>query len=406
MDDLLIDFDETEEYEWKTFGESLSSLSGRLSSRFLREAVSEVTEKVPFLDYNSFVSFVAAHNLDIIPNEDLVRLERLGFGATRTVFRGTCPSRWGDQQVAIKRLNLEIPRTKSDLPANADELYQQLAEASLELRVLSNLMLRFHPNIVDLMAVSWEEVHGEICDDSQGTTSFSSISIRPLLIVELADQQHATLSDFMAFTKLKKDTVSMDLKVSFLSGVADALSAVHACGVVHGDIKPQNILIFTHHDGSLIAKLSDFGGCHNPEDGNQPNLQAEYIIDGLAGTEYWNAPEAISREHPDFGLVTRDHYSLGLVAFYLLFEELPFGNDTDSRASNRERIARLKDDLREMRQLVLKRFHTRWRLGGSERGVKELASVQPFYDRQEKFQELYKAAEVGEVQHFQSYRLD
>lgn len=395
MEYPAIDFDELEVYEWKTYKESLRSLSGRLSSHLLAEAVGAVNEGQPFLDYNSFLSYVAACRVDTVPNTELVRLERLGFGATRTVFRGTCPSRWNDKEVAIKRLNLEIPRTMSDVLMNAEELYQQLAEASLELRVLSNSLLRFHPNIVDLLAVSWEEVQDEPSDNGDRNTSLLSMSIRPLLIVELAYQQYPTLDEYVAFARSNNETISADMKVSLLSDVADALSAVHSCGVVHGDIKPQNILIFRNQDGSITAKLSDFGGCYASEEGNQIKSQAGTTVNGLAGTEYWNAPEAASREHPSFGRETRDYYSLGLVTFYLLFEDLPFGDDADGSASNLEKIARLKHNPLEMLQLVLEKFYSHWRLGGSREALEALASVKPFYDRQEKFQELYKTKKVN-----------
>ena len=395
MEDPMIDFDELEHYEWKTYDESLRSLSGRLSSHLLAEAVSAVNDRQPFLDYNSFLSYVSGCRVDTIPNKELVRLGRLGLGATRTVYKGTCPSRWNDKQVAIKRLNLEIPQTKSDLLANSEELYQQLAEASLELRVLSNSMLRFHPNIVDLLAISWEEIQGESPGNGGGSTSLRTVSIRPLLIVELAYQQYPTLDEYIAFARSNNETISANIKVSMLSDVADALSAVHSCGVVHGDIKPQNILLFRNQDGSLIAKLSDFGGCYASEEAKQLSSRIGNTLNGLAGTEYWNAPEATSREHPSFGLETRDYYSLGLVTYYLLFEDLPFGDDTNRSTLNLESIAKLKHNPLEMRRVVLNKFYSHWRLGGSQEALRALASVEPFYDRQEKFQALHKTNQVS-----------
>ena len=397
MEDPIIDFDELEQYEWKTHDESLRSLSGRLSSHLLAKAFSAVNDRQPFLDYNSFLSYVNGCGVDTIPNEELVRLERLGLGATRAVYKGTCPSRWNDKQVAIKRLNLEIPQTKSDIPANSEELYQQLAEASLELRVLSNSMLRFHPNIVDLLAISWEEIEGESHGNDGRSTSLRSVSIRPLLIVELAYQQYPTLDEYITFAKSNNEAISADVKVSILSDVADALSAVHACGVVHGDIKPQNVLLFRDQDGSLIAKLSDFGGCFASEEAKQLNT-----LNGLAGTEYWNAPEATSRENPSFGLETRDYYSLGLVTYYLLFEDLPFGDDASRSTLNLESIAKLKHNPLEMRRVVLNKFYSHWRLGGSQEALRALASVEPFYDRQEKFHALHKTNQVSH--HYLFYR--
>lgn len=275
MEALPINFNEVEDYEWKNYGEETpKSASGRLSSEILADAIDTITNSQPFLDYTSFLSYVTAFKIDTIPCSGLVKLERLGFGATRTVYRAKCPSRWENTEVAIKRLNLEIPRTKSAIATNAEELYQQLAEASLELRVLSNNLQRFHPNIVDLLAISWEEVQDEPIDDHANKPPLDSLSIRPLLVVELAYQTYPTLEDYFTFAKLHDEMISADVKVSLLSDVADALSAVHKCGVVHGDIKPQNVLIFQRRqDGSLIAKLSDFGGYYVSEEMKHTNPQ-------------------------------------------------------------------------------------------------------------------------------------
>ena len=258
----------------------------------------------------------------------------------------------------------------------------------------------------EMIYSSIRRIQREPSNNSKGATSLQSTSIRPLLIVELAHQQYATLDEYVAFARSNDDTISADIKVSLLSDVADALGAVHTCGVVHGDIKPQNILIFKNHDGSLIAKLSDFGGCYASVDGTQPKSQPELFVNGLAGTDYWNAPEASSREHPSFGRKTRDHYSLGLVAFYLLFEDVPFGDDSDGSALNLERIAGLKHNPREMGRLVLEKFHSHWRLGGSQEALEKLASMKPFYDRQEKFQELYKMTQVSGNHWCRRRRLD
>ena len=397
MDDSAINFDELEDCGWKTFKENLSLVSGHLSSRLLAEATSTVSNEQPFLDYSSFISYVAAYSLNTIPYEELVRLKRLGFGASWTVYKGVCPSRWHTKEVAIKRLNIEIPRTKSDAPAHAEELYQQLAEASLELRVLSNTLLRFHRNVVDILAVSWEDVHDDDAGDGENATWLPPKSIRPLLILELAYQQHPTLDEYVSFAKSSDQSISADIKASLLSDVADALSAVHTLKVIHGDIKPQNVLIFMSQDGSLVAKLSDFGGCYSSDDEAQLDSQLMAFTNALAGTEYWSAPEVALREHPAFTRETRDYYSLGLIALYILFEEAPFGNDDDGSYSHLERIAKLKNDPLDLYRLLLGKFYARWRLGGNQQALRSLASVKPFYDRQEKFHELYENEEVSRL---------
>ncbi|KAL8727024.1 MAG: hypothetical protein Q9166_006322 [cf. Caloplaca sp. 2 TL-2023] len=387
-----IDWDELEEYEWRNHGnESLKSASSRLSSQVVSTAIRSVTDVQPFLNYTSFISYVSAFNVDLVPHTDLQRLERLGLGATRTVFRGKCLSRWGDTEIAIKRLNLEIPRTESTTYANTEELRQQMAETSLELRILSNDLLRFQANIVDLLAVSWEELKDDPDHDP--------VSIRPLLVTELACQKYPTLDDYFNHARSCNEMINAELKVSLLSDVASALSAVHVCGVIHGDIKPQNVLLFRQRpEGPLIAKISDFGGCHASEELERTNPQLKDFVYSMAGTEYWNAPEANSRDNPDFGCQTRDYYSLGLLALYILFEEPPFGDERDISSQNLERIGALKSDTKKMEQLVKAKFDSRWRLTGRTREViAELSLVKGFYERQEKLQALIDMKQVFEV---------
>lgn len=54
------------------------------------------------------------------------------------------------------------------------------------------------------------------------------------------------------------------LRVQLLVGdVAAGLSALHGCGVVHGDVKLDNVPVFpdTTRSTGALAKVADFGGC-------------------------------------------------------------------------------------------------------------------------------------------------
>ena len=44
-------------------------------------------------------------------------------------------------------------------------------------------------------------------------------------------------------------------KINLLVEIANGLADIHSVGVIHGDIKPQNILL----DANKVAKLADFG---------------------------------------------------------------------------------------------------------------------------------------------------
>jgi protein kinase-like protein len=92
--------------------------------------------------------------------------------------------------------------------------------------------------------------------------------------------------------------------------VAAALGAAHRRGILHRDVKPQNILLDT--DGR--ARLTDFGSAKL--DG-QVGITA---TGGLAGTLAYAAPEVLSGRRGD---ARADLYALGLTLYYALTGELP-----------------------------------------------------------------------------------
>jgi serine/threonine protein kinase len=121
----------------------------------------------------------------------------------------------------------------------------KLEAISLEMRVLAHKPLRTHPNIVDLVSFMWEKHPDELGHRW------------PILVLQDADC--GTLSDFSQLDNAPLD--SLPVALSIANDIASGLESLHACGVVHGDLKFENILIFEQPDGSVCAKISDFGLC-------------------------------------------------------------------------------------------------------------------------------------------------
>jgi len=104
--------------------------------------------------------------------------------------------------------------------------------------------------------------------------------------------------------------------------VASALYAVHAKGVVHRDIKPQNVLIWNPGEPDEHAFLTDFGIARALGD-----VQTITRV-GVLGTPGYMAPEVLEGLPPTPAC---DQYALAVVAFELLTGRMPFDDDDEIR---------------------------------------------------------------------------
>ena len=102
--------------------------------------------------------------------------------------------------------------------------------------------------------------------------------------------------------------------VPVLQDLARALAYAHRRGVVHRDVKPENVML-----GEDCVLLADFGVAKAIEPSADPALT---VAGGLIGTPAYMAPEQVAAEP------TLDHradlYALGVVAYELLVGEPPF----------------------------------------------------------------------------------
>lgn len=100
--------------------------------------------------------------------------------------------------------------------------------------------------------------------------------------------------------------------VRLLRDVAEALAEAHEAGLMHGDVKPANVLLAPHGRRGELAKLADFGLVRALEGG----------LSGPAGTPQYMAPEAITQ--PTTADDRTDLYALGAVGYALLCGKPPF----------------------------------------------------------------------------------
>jgi serine/threonine protein kinase len=106
--------------------------------------------------------------------------------------------------------------------------------------------------------------------------------------------------------------------LALLEQICRALGAAHARGVVHRDVKPDNVFVLRREDGSERAKVIDFGISKvEPERPRDARLTAAGTI---IGTPEYMAPEQASGDPVDH---RADVYALGVLAYEMLTGTLP-----------------------------------------------------------------------------------
>lgn len=150
---------------------------------------------------------------------------------------------------------------------------------------------------------------------------FSASGGEVFLIMELITG--GTLRELLA----ERGPMPPHAAASVMRGMLTGLAVAHAKGMVHRDIKPDNVLI----DASSRVKLSDFGLVRAAAETTQST-------DQIVGTVAYLSPEQV-----DGGALTAasDVYSAGIVLFELLTGRTPFGGETPLAHA----YARLRDDV-------------------------------------------------------------
>ena len=114
----------------------------------------------------------------------------------------------------------------------------------------------------------------------------------------------------------------IETAVRLVAQIAEALEIAHAAGIVHRDVKPENILL----DGHNQPLLSDFGIARDIADlhaaGASPTLSP---LGTPVGTPQYMAPEQLRQQPAD---QRSDVYSLGVVLYELLTGQLPHAGST------------------------------------------------------------------------------
>ncbi|KFA50124.1 hypothetical protein S40293_06361, partial [Stachybotrys chartarum IBT 40293] len=223
-------------------------------------------------------------------------LEYIAKGGQFVVYKGDLheyagPGDMRITSVAIKHPIFDVsPHAKLQLTMTSTQ--QHLKNIALEIKALSLPALRRHPNIVNLLSWSYlpHNVHAPLT-----------------LIMELAASDLQTA----LYGQDTSNALSAETTTNICSGIAAGLDAIHACHLIHGDIKPSNVLIFPN-GAQLVPKLADFGLSFGGPLGGERLAK-------LKGTYGWRAPEVVQGRSLTFeGGIRADNFSFGLVASEVL----------------------------------------------------------------------------------------
>ena len=111
--------------------------------------------------------------------------------------------------------------------------------------------------------------------------------------------------------------------VAIVTQVAKALSKAHAAGLLHRDIKPDNIfLCHTEAEDELFVKLLDFGIAKTHAPDGEAELDGQTKTGQVIGTPFYMSPEQVTAQK--IIDLRSDLWSLGIVAFEALTGKRPF----------------------------------------------------------------------------------
>jgi tRNA A-37 threonylcarbamoyl transferase component Bud32 len=200
--------------------------------------------------------------------------------------RGEVLRGWDTQlgrEVAIKRVRA----------AATDEAPELLDDLVKEARTLSTLQ---HPNVVTVFDVGTDEGGA-------------------FIVMELVKGE--TLEDTVARGALTESDFE-----NLVHQVLEGMIAAHAAGLIHLDIKPQNVMITWLPSGSFQVKILDFGLAMASA---QPVVQETDSDGGILGSVFFMAPEQFERNPVD---ARTDLYSMGCVFYFALAARYPFRGET------------------------------------------------------------------------------
>ena len=210
--------------------------------------------------------------------------EVVGQGGFSTVYRATQTAL--GRSVAIKWMKTRVDELNSDRSQALDDLVERFRR---EARIIARLT---HPATVTLYDFG-RTIGGDF-----------------YMVLEYVDG--------VQLSRLRGERLAPNRVVRLLEQALESLAEAHDHGVVHRDIKPDNLMVYDHRGRRNRLKILDFGIAKVLRALDEKTLRQITGESKLIGTPRYIAPENATNRDPG---PPADIYSLGLIAYELLLAE-------------------------------------------------------------------------------------
>ncbi|KAL9600642.1 MAG: hypothetical protein Q9219_003075 [cf. Caloplaca sp. 3 TL-2023] len=305
----------------------------------------------------SFLSYIKTQNIPILPVTKPDIRTVLGQGASFLVNGVELPRDYVDPATGTLFPQGEVLAFKRAILGRdmSDPISDRIRVIFNELLTTCHPPLRSHPNIVKLHGIAFE---------TEGPAD--ALNAMPVLVPECAEL--GNLAEVLETARKEDRAIAFHDKLLLCVDIAHGLEILHACDIVHGDVKCENVLVFEKEDpdqrdvdgmpcmilakdrtlnpflgSDLQCKLTDFGVSRHPDGGVS-----------LGGSRPWQAPECTRGAYFRIEAAKRtDIFSFGMLLWRVMFDGDPFKhlegsnaleakNDKDKRNKRNEAVAALK----------------------------------------------------------------